>query len=127
VLIGHLTHVHCRKSTYHSFFTPERPILSSQNSINHPAGIIKIFKMKTTIISIILIISCSSSLQSCIENDVEKQDELTTLNEKNVPTKIYMKTGNDSLHTKGYSDSTGGKIEETDPPPRDRGQWKINP
>lgn len=127
MLIGHLTHVHCRISTYHRFFTLERPIFSYQNSINHPAGIIKIFKMKTTIISIILIITCSSSLQSCIENVVEKQGKLTPLNEKNVPTKVYMKTGNDSLQTKVYSDSTSGKIDETDPPPRDRGQWKINP
>lgn len=81
--------------------------------------------MKTTIISIISIITCLFSLQSCRDSEMENLEEIKIQKEEKIPTKFYMKTENDSLETTNNSVLNENIDQETDPPPKDRGQWKI--
>lgn len=81
--------------------------------------------MKTTIISIILIITCISFLNSCREHELENMEELQMKKESKMPTKMFMKSENDSLNITSSLEIVENKGEGDDPPPKDRGQWKL--
>lgn len=75
------------------------------------------------IISSILIITCIISLQSCRELDEQQETNVQT-------TKVSAKTENynkaDTIKDAQIFDDLPKVITETDPPPKDGGQWKIS-
>lgn len=79
--------------------------------------------MKKTIISLIISLTIFA-LQSCRENEIDQTYDMEIKKAEKIDKSAYMRTTNDSTTTGHFSDGMGEE-DLGDPPPKDRGQWKL--
>lgn len=80
--------------------------------------------MKKTIISLSLITTILV-VQSCRENDLYHEEIIETQLDEQVNKMETLKTESDSSFVAGTPTGIDDEITPTDPPPKDKGQWKL--